>query len=1117
MIETVDDTEGLLYIRTFYTALKDQVEADRFVDSEFALASPEDTVWSYNGGGEGPQSRYDTLQKIVLSDSAFFYRENRQDETAAGIPAADIYSRQGGITVGDASATRRQLSAPVSESQGSVKTSIRRPGDVITAETWTETGQSFVTVHRGDYYMGLRGYAEGMKKLGFTTLSREQIPESSYDLRWESWGWEFDWTIDLILNKLDELERLGVKQITLDDGWYRNSGEWALNEEKLPNGAADMRRLTDAIHERGMTAILWWRPCDGGREDSRVFREHPEYFVKNEDGSFGTLSGPGQWNDLAGSCGYALCPGSEGAVQSQVDFINRAMEEWGFDGFKSDYVWSLPNCYNPRHHHLYPRESTEGQSRFYRAVYEAMTVVNSDAFHLLCNCGTPQDFYSLPFVTQIPTADPTSVDQTRRRVKAYKALCGDYFPVTTDHNEVWYPSTIGTGAVMAEKRDLSGWQEAEYAKWLRIAMENELQSGEFVGDLYSYGYDPYETYVVNKEGVLYYAFYRDGKQYSPQGDPEIEIKGLEPGKRYRIVDYVNQMIVATNLTSENPAFTYPFDEYLLVKAVEIPGTDTEEPGPLPDIQGMVSVEEDSGAIHYEGSWSMEQNESFHGDGACYTKEPGASAEMTFTGTGVAWYGQNDVNFGTAEVYIDGKLDREVVCKGDARTQVKLYENMDLENRDHTIKIVCREPVIDIDRLSYKKREEEQECISTWNIKALAGIAQQYQMDQYIDNNAREQLGSALIRANRVLEEETVTREEIIKAQSALLEAMLEIRKIAVKEWIGLPGPNPEEVQTEKTSKEVLEKVVAYASQIQTDRLIPAVKTQLDNAYGEAARAAVLEEASQSQIDRAWAVLLNAIQYSGYERGDKSLLYALLKECDAVETDKYQNADTFLRLLRTAHQIYEDENAMEQEIRHCVEVMREAKDGLVRRKPAATVPDQPEAPGRVVHVNAREGVSYLKVSWKSTEHAKSYRVYICKNGKWTLTGETSKTSYKIKNLVSGTKYTVKITSVNSAGQGPYSAQVRTATSPKKVRLKYARRTGKQSVKLKWGSVKASGYEVWMKYGNHSYKRVAVCRKPTVVKKKWKRGRTYSVKIRAYVKNKNVTVYGAFSNVKKCRVR
>ena len=69
VLESVEDVEGLFYISTSYQAESAQVNVDKFIDCEFALNDPAQTVWSYNGGGEGEKSIYDTLQKIDLSDN----------------------------------------------------------------------------------------------------------------------------------------------------------------------------------------------------------------------------------------------------------------------------------------------------------------------------------------------------------------------------------------------------------------------------------------------------------------------------------------------------------------------------------------------------------------------------------------------------------------------------------------------------------------------------------------------------------------------------------------------------------------------------------------------------------------------------------------------------------------------------------------------------------------------------------------------------------------------------------------------------------------------------------------------------------------------------------------
>ncbi len=80
-------------------------------------------------------------------------RENKQDSTAASIPVADIYSANGGITVGDASTTRREVHTPIEETLNSAQISIKWPGKTIAANTTVEAGESFVAVHKGDYGM----------------------------------------------------------------------------------------------------------------------------------------------------------------------------------------------------------------------------------------------------------------------------------------------------------------------------------------------------------------------------------------------------------------------------------------------------------------------------------------------------------------------------------------------------------------------------------------------------------------------------------------------------------------------------------------------------------------------------------------------------------------------------------------------------------------------------------------------------------------------------------------------------------------------------------------------------------------------------------------------------
>ena len=76
---------------------------------------------------------------------------------------------------------------------------------------------------------------------------------------------------------------------------------------------------------------------------------------------------------------------------------------------------------------------------------------------------------------------------------------------------------------------------------------------------------------------------------------------------YRIVDYVNDRVVATNLMGDNAVFNTRFSDYLLVKAVEISEPDPE---PVDPDYGFTSVDDRDEALIYTGTWHDDNNASF---------------------------------------------------------------------------------------------------------------------------------------------------------------------------------------------------------------------------------------------------------------------------------------------------------------------------------------------------------------------------------------------------------------------------------------------------------------------------------------------------------------------------
>ncbi len=90
----------------------------------------------------------------------------------------------------------------------------------------------------------------------------------------------------------------GIMEFIIDDGWQvnsgaatsdlawgRNYGDWNVDEEKFPGG---LKPTFDYIRSLGMKPGLWMSIGSATR-DAAVFREHPEWFVKNRQGEPGNL------------------------------------------------------------------------------------------------------------------------------------------------------------------------------------------------------------------------------------------------------------------------------------------------------------------------------------------------------------------------------------------------------------------------------------------------------------------------------------------------------------------------------------------------------------------------------------------------------------------------------------------------------------------------------------------------------------------------------------------------------------------------------------------------------------------------------------------------------------
>lgn len=112
------------------------------------------------------------------------------------------------------------------------------------------------------------------------------------------------------------------------------------------------------------------------------------------------------------------------------------------------------------------------------------------------------------------------------------------------------------------------------------------------------------------------------------------------------------------------------------------------------------VDDRDASLIYSGTWHNDSSSTFLNSTARYTSDTNASVSFTFTGTAIQWYGQNDTNFGTAKVYIDGILAETVNVNGPMISQKLLFSRTGLPAGEHTILGVCTSATIDVDYFAY---------------------------------------------------------------------------------------------------------------------------------------------------------------------------------------------------------------------------------------------------------------------------------------------------------------------------------------------------------------------------------------------------------------------------------
>ncbi|MGA7767099.1 MAG: alpha-galactosidase [Candidatus Sulfotelmatobacter sp.] len=592
LVEVYDDFPNIALVSAAYTNVGttdfqiDQVWMQQHRFNAYQVKEQPYDMWSFQG------SSYDwgkdDVQKLTRTSS----QPNPMGEAVkggygGGIPVVAFWTASVGEAIGHVETLPWTLSIPVKvERDGRVTASVTIPVNAVLkpGEIYSSP-RSFVAVYSGDFYEPLRMWSGVLQKEGW------EIPKPSseaYNVSWCGWGYEFNVTPAQMLGTIPKLKELGIKWATLDDRWFDTYGDWSPRTDTFPGNS--IKQMVDEFHNQGILAQLWWLPLgveDGqGKWEShkyvvaKVAKEHPDWFILDKNGKHARMT-----RDLA-----ALCPAVPGVQSYYKQLTEKFIRDWGFDGSKLDNIYSVPQCYNPAHHHNSPQDSVNAMGEVYKTIFETTRAIKPQSVTQACPCGTPPSLAWLPFIDQAVTADPVGAVQVRRRIKMYKALLGPEAAVYGDHVELsamtrvgnnWsehgsdFASTLGTGGVLGTKFvwpdpgpkfkpvALTSEKGAHWKKWIGLYNEKMLSRGEF-RDLYVYGYDVPEAYAIEKDGKMYYAFFAAKENGSFTG--EVELRGLKAGS-YRVVDYVDGKELGTVQAEAgtSPRLKTEFKEHLLLE------------------------------------------------------------------------------------------------------------------------------------------------------------------------------------------------------------------------------------------------------------------------------------------------------------------------------------------------------------------------------------------------------------------------------------------------------------------------------------------------------------------------------------------------------------------------
>lgn len=205
---------------------------------------------------------------------------------------------------------------------------VLKPNETISLEQ--------IYIEKGNRNTILNNFAEAIEK-NHPKREFNEIPTG-----WCSWlVYGPDITEKNIYDNLDSAQKhnLNLKYIQIDDGYQVYWGDWFDFTDKFEGG---VKKICLDIKEKGFEPAIWVAPFVA-EKDSRVFKEHPDWFVKDEKGE-PLKSSDVTFGGWRGAPWYILDTTHPQALKHIKTVFATMHNEWKINYFKLDaIVWeALP-------------------------------------------------------------------------------------------------------------------------------------------------------------------------------------------------------------------------------------------------------------------------------------------------------------------------------------------------------------------------------------------------------------------------------------------------------------------------------------------------------------------------------------------------------------------------------------------------------------------------------------------------------------------------------------------------------------------------------------------------------------------------------------------------------